>query len=203
VSFSAVIVLLAISAWRFCCKAGVPAGVFLCCHFLPSNLCMEFLLKSWSTCMCLSLLSLSYLQSLHGVSVIKLRVPVLLKLESLQVSFPTVTVLLAICFSSSTCCRWSPYSVGFHAVLDVLLLQASKLLPLLLLLGSSCFSESTLFWHPCVLFWKYLNFLTSVLLFLCRSHRNQEQFYGSCLCATTVAILSVVKTTSIYINKHY
>ncbi len=186
VYFSAVTVFPAISAGSFCCKG------------------------SWSSCRCLLLLSLSSIQSLPGISAVKLvslQMFFLLSLCTLHMpawSFcckagvpviagvpagvSAVTVLLAICtgifcFSSSTCCRWSPYSVGFHAVLDVLLLQASQVLSFLLLLGSSCFSDSPmLFWHPCVLFWKYLNFLTSVLLFLCRSHRNQEQFYGSCLC---------------------
>ncbi len=134
VAFSAITFIPSISAWSFCCKTGVPAGV---CHCLPRYICREFLLLIWS-----------------------------------------------------------PFCRVLHALLDVLLLLASQLLPFLLLLGSSWFSESMLFWHPpCVLFWKYLNFLTSVLLF-CRSHRNQEQFYGSCLCYYTVATISVVKTTS-------
>jgi hypothetical protein len=103
------------------------------------------------------------------------------------VSFPTVTFFLAIS-AGSFCCKVGvpvvvrvPVYIDFHAVLDVLLLLASPVLSFLLLLGSSCFSEYILFWHPCVLFWKYLHILTSVLLF-CRRHRNQEQFYGSCLC---------------------
>jgi hypothetical protein len=95
--------LPAISAWSFCCKAGVPivagvpTSVLLCC------------------------MSLSSLQSLHGVSVLKLES--LLSLEPLQVSFSAVTVFPPIsawrfCFKVGVpagvflCCHCLAISAG-------------------------------------------------------------------------------------------
>ncbi len=73
-----VTVFPSISVRSFCCKAGVPAGVFR------------------------SLLSLPYLQSLHGISAVNLEY--LLPLESQQEAFSAVTFFLAIS-AWSFCCK--------------------------------------------------------------------------------------------------
>ncbi len=105
-SFSAVTVFPPISAWSFCCKAGVPADICPCCHCLLQSLRGGFALTwspfcRWIPCKYPSLLSLSGCCKLES----------LLSLESLQLSFSAVTVFPAISAGSFCCNLESPLSL--------------------------------------------------------------------------------------------
>jgi hypothetical protein len=208
-SFSAVTVLLAISAWSFCFKVGVPvvagvlAGVFLCCHYLAisaGSFCCKpgvpvvtgVPARGRLCCHC------QPCTSLHGVSVVKLES--LLLPESLQVSLLSLSYLQSL--------------QGFSAVVRIpVVAGVPVMLAFMLFLTSCCcwhlncchscrywgpsFCEFLLSWHPSVLFWDYLTLLTSVLLF-CLSHRHPEhQFYSSYYSSDNdTCIITISKTAS-------